>query len=205
MKQISKQRQTGSQQKTSLNLPGMISIFTYLIFFFISSALLFPVPQSSSASAATEKTGGTDGKSVGKSIKYYRVDKVMTVSGDISEIKSEKSYNRSNFIVVYLKDIKTKQPYKVEISPDWYFQLDLMKGNRIEVTGALNRIEKQNLVMTRTLVFQGKEYHFRDKNGFPLWRGEGRSYKGKGYGRGRGQGRGRGSSRQNRNRGGHRR
>lgn len=145
-----------------------------------------------------------------ESIKYFRVDKVVTVTGEITDIKSEKSYHKNNFIMVYLKEKKTGQSYKIEVSPDWFFNLDLMKGQRIQVTGSINTVKNaplnsentyntsntnntnntnnlnnlnngketgQNLIMTQSLVFQGQIFHFRDKSGFPLWRGKGKYYK----------------------------
>lgn len=112
-----------------------------------------------------------------ENIKYFRVDKIITVTGKITDIKTEKSYHRSDFIVVYLKEEKTDREYKIEISPDWYFNLDLVKGQKIQVTGSHNKIGSNDLVMTQSLVFQGKAFHFRDKSGFPLWRGKGRFYK----------------------------
>lgn len=115
-----------------------------------------------------------------ENIKYYRVDKIITVTGEITDIKTEKSYHRSHFIVVYLNEEKTNRVYKIEISPDWYCNLDLVKGQKIQVTGSLNKIGNDDLVMTQSLVFQGKTFHFRDKSGFPLWRGKGRFYKGAG-------------------------
>jgi hypothetical protein len=123
-----------------------------------------------------------------ENIKYYRVDKIITVTGEITDIKTEKSYHRSYFTVVYLKEEKSNRVYKIEISPDWYCNLDLVKGQKIRVTGSLNKIGNNDLVMTQFLVFQGKTYHFRDKSGFPLWRGKGRFYKRAGQRRRRRQG-----------------
>jgi hypothetical protein len=143
-----------------------------------------------------------------EAIKYFRVDKVVTVTGEITDIKSEKSYRKNNFINIYLKEKKTDHLFKIEVSPDWFFNLDLLKGQQIQVTGSvcsmkgnslinentsnvsnLNSVNNtkpgkfagQLLIMTQSLVFQGQIFHFRDKSGFPLWRGKGRQYKSSGH------------------------
>jgi hypothetical protein len=115
-----------------------------------------------------------------ENIKYYRVDQVITVTGEITDIKTEKSYHKSDFIVVYLKEKKTGHLYKIEVSPDWFFDLDMASGQKIQVTGSHNKIDNVDLIMTRTLVCGGEVYQFRDESGFPLWRGKGRYLKGSG-------------------------
>jgi hypothetical protein len=120
-------------------------------------------------------------------VKYFQVDKVKTIKGEITDIKTEKSYHRNDFIVIYLK-VKEKtgeEIYQVEVSPEWFFAMDLMKGSKIEVTGSYCTINDQSLIMTKSITFQGEKYEFRDKYGFPLWRGKGKYMK-KGY-RGKGK------------------
>lgn len=109
-------------------------------------------------------------------IKYFRVDKVITVAGTVTAIKSEKNYDskKSDFVVAYVNDKKSGEQYKIELSPAWYFNLDIMVGSRVRITGSHNRINGQHLLMTQSLVFQGDIFHFRDKSGFPLWRGKSR-------------------------------
>lgn len=70
-------------------------------------------------------------------IKYYRVDNVKTITGEIVDIKSEKSYHKNNFTVIYLKEKKSGEIYRVEVSPEWYFDIDIMKGGKIEITGSV--------------------------------------------------------------------
>lgn len=120
-------------------------------------------------------------------VKYFQVDKVKTIRGEIIDIKTEKSYHKNDFIVIYLK-VKEKtgeEIYRVEVSPEWFFAMDLMKGSKIEVTGSYSAISDQSLMMTQSITFQGEKYEFRDKYGFPLWRGKGKYMK-QGY-RGRGK------------------
>jgi hypothetical protein len=112
-------------------------------------------------------------------LKYFQVDKIKTIRGEITYIKTEKSYHRNDFIVIYLK-VKEKtgeEIYRVEVSPEWFFAMDLMKGSKIEVTGSYCTINDQSLIMTQTITFLGEKYEFRDKYGFPLWRGKGKYMK----------------------------
>lgn len=120
-------------------------------------------------------------------VKYFQVDKVKTIRGEITGIKTEKTYHMNDFIVIYLKvkEETGEKIYRVEVSPEWFFAMDLMKGSKIEVTGAYCTINDQSLIMTQSITFQGEKYEFRDKYGFPLWRGKGKYMK-QGY-RGRGK------------------
>lgn len=126
-------------------------------------------------------------------VKYFQVDKVKTIRGEIIDIKTEKSYHKNDFIVIYLK-VKEKtgeEIYRVEVSPEWFFAMDLMKGSKIEVTGSYNTISGQGLMMTQSITFQGEKYEFRDKYGFPLWRGKGKYMKQGSRGQGKRKRRGR--------------
>ena len=121
-----------------------------------------------------------------KPVKYFQVDKVKTLKGEITKIKREKSYFKDNFIILYLKvkDKLGEEIYRVEVSPEWFFAMDLMKGSKVEVTGSISKVNDQSLIMTQSITYMGERYKFRDKNGFPLWRGKGkfmkRSFQGKG-------------------------
>jgi hypothetical protein len=108
-----------------------------------------------------------------KQLKYYRIDTVKTVKGEIAAVKNEPCYNKKNFIVIYLKEKESGETYRVEVSPQWYFSMDLMIGSRIEVTGSFSQANGINQIMTRSIMFQGELFRFRDKSGFPLWRKKG--------------------------------
>jgi len=126
-------------------------------------------------------------------LKYFQVDKVKTVRGEITGIKTERTYHRNDFIVIYLK-VKEKtgeEIYRAEVSPGWFFTMDLMKGGKIEVTGSYCTIDGQSLMMTQSITFQGEKYEFRDKYGFPLWRGRGKYMKPGDRGQGKRKRRGR--------------
>lgn len=115
----------------------------------------------------------TAGISAQEPIKYYRVDSVKTIKGEITDIKIEKSFHKNNFTVIYLKEKESGEMYKVEVSPEWFFSIDLMKGSIIEITGSCTRENNVYTMMTRSIAYQGEIFHFRDKYGFPLWRGKG--------------------------------
>lgn len=109
-------------------------------------------------------------------IKYYRLNNVINLKGKILDIKAEKSYRRHKFINIYLQGEQKKVIYKVELSPDWFYDMKLKKGSRVEITGSLNRSGKKDLIIARKVIFQKKIFYFRDKDGFPLWRGKRRQY-----------------------------
>jgi len=109
--------------------------------------------------------------------KYYRLDQVMTLKGEITEIKNEECYRNNNFMVIYVKRPAAAADdaaalYRVELAPDWYYNVELMKGSSIEVTGSYTKTKEENLIIARSIIFQGELYRFRDKNGFPLWQGK---------------------------------
>ena len=118
-----------------------------------------------------------------RQIKYYRVDSIKTIKGEIVDITSEKSYHKRDFTVIYLKEKKSGEIYRVEVSPKWYFNMDLMKGSEIEVTGSYCRMDDKHLLMTCSITFQGELHQFRDKYGFPLWRGQRKYMSPRGKGR----------------------
>ncbi len=110
--------------------------------------------------------------------KYYRVDQVKTVTGEVQEIKSEPCFNDKIFMVIYLREKKTGRTYRVEVSPQWYYHLELMVGSLVEVTGSFSENKGGYHLMVRTVTYRGEHFHFRDKNGFPLWRGKGKGARG---------------------------
>jgi len=107
-------------------------------------------------------------------VDYYRIDTVRTIYGEIMDIRTEKSFKKKDFTVLYVKEKKTDKLYRVEVSPQWFFDLDLMVGSRLEISGSVKPGGDLNRMMTRSITYQGDVFHFRDGNGFPLWRGRGR-------------------------------
>jgi hypothetical protein len=111
-------------------------------------------------------------------VKYYRVDQVDTMQGEIIAIKTEKCYQENDFVVLYLKEKTSGETYRVEVSPGWFFTLDLMEGSQIEVTGSSSKAGETNLVIAQSITFRGELSQFRDQSGFPLWRGKGKHLQG---------------------------
>lgn len=131
----------------------------------------------------------TQPKPKGKSIVYYRVDKVITIRGKVTKITSEKSYHKKEFTVIYLEDKKSGKTFRVDVSPQWFFKMDIMTGSFVEVTGSYSRTGGVHMMLTRSITYGGEHYEFRDKMGFPLWRGrrKGGDQPGKGRQRQRGR------------------
>lgn len=137
-----------------------------------------------------------------KELRYYRIDTVKTISGHITAVKSERSFHKKEFTVLYIKEKKNGKIYRVEVAPQWFFDLDLVTGSRIEVQGSFSRTGGMNQIMTRSITFQGEQHQFRDSSGFPMWRGKnrGNKYRGRrnrrhGQGRDKGKGKGKGKGR----------
>jgi len=104
-------------------------------------------------------------------IKYFKLDKIVTVSGEILKIRTDTKEHKSDFIIFELKS-KKNEFYTVEVSPKWFYKIDIVNGNFIEVKGSLNIVNKKNIILTQSITQQGEIYYFRDKFGFPLWRGK---------------------------------
>ncbi len=133
-----------------------------------------------------------------ETVNYYRVDKVITIRGEITDVKNEACFANDEFIIIYLKEAKNKTIYRVEVSPRWFFTTEVKIGATIEITGSSYKTNETEVIMARSMSYQGQMHQFRDKYGFPLWRGKGeRMGKGKhmnGGRRGNGAMKGRGHS-----------
>ena len=124
-------------------------------------------------------------------VKYYRVDQVSTLQGEIIALKTEKCYQDNDFVVLYLKEKTSGETYRVEVSPGWFFTMALREGSQVEVTGSTGKVAETNLLIAQSITYRGKLYQFRDKSGFPLWRGKGKYMKHAHQGKGKRQKRGR--------------
>ncbi len=104
---------------------------------------------------------------------FYNVDKEITVKGTIKEIKMEPLYkNTSPFLVIILKENKTNNIFKVEISPVWFFDHDFHQGEYLVVKGSFYASEENvRNIITREVQFSGQTLFLRDQHGFPNWRG----------------------------------
>jgi len=107
-----------------------------------------------------------------KGFKFYNIDSVIKVKAKVIDIKQEKTYKKNNFIIIYLEELKTGNKLKAEVSPFWFFNLDINKGSLIEIQGSKIKYNKTDYLITKSIIYQGEIYEFRDKLGFPLWRGK---------------------------------
>ena len=104
--------------------------------------------------------------------KYFRIDKIVSVSGKIIKIRMEDSYRKNKFIIFELKELKSNNQYDIEVSPLWFYGLDVAEGSMVEVKGSLNILKENKIILAQTIIFEGEVFNFRDKFGFPLWRGK---------------------------------
>lgn len=104
-------------------------------------------------------------------LKYFRMDKIVSVTGKILRIRMEDRYRKNRFIVLELKEKKTEKVFDVEVSPLWFYQVDVVEGSIVSVKGSLNHLDKKDVILAQSLTFSGEIFSFRDKFGFPLWRG----------------------------------
>jgi len=110
-------------------------------------------------------------------IKYFRMDKIVSVTGEIMAIRTEDRYRKNKFIVIEIKETQSGEIYDIEVAPLWFYKVDIVTGSIIEVNGSLNQIDKKRIVLTQSIIFQGEVFNFRDKFGFPLWRGDKRTFR----------------------------
>lgn len=113
--------------------------------------------------------------------KYFRIDKIISVSGKIIKIRMEESYRKNKFIIFELEELKSDKTYDVEVSPQWFYGLDVAEGSMLEVKGSLNILNARNLILAQSIIFEGEVFNFRDKFGFPLWRGKRQGYRNTGW------------------------
>ncbi|MDQ1353969.1 MAG: hypothetical protein QG657_4278 [Acidobacteriota bacterium] len=107
-------------------------------------------------------------------IKYFRLDSIIKITGEVKDIKTEKCYKGDHFSVLYIKDQSSDRQYKVEVSPAWFFNLEVKTGKTIAVTGSYMQIGQEHIIMAQELELEGKIVNYRDRLGFPLWRGRGK-------------------------------
>ncbi len=116
---------------------------------------------------------------------FYNVDTERRVEGLIREVLFEPRYeDRAPFLIVVLEEKNTGQLYKAEISPAWFFEHDLHKGERIKMIGSFYAKDDEYFLIARELQVGGETFRLRDSRGFPNWRGG--PTKGKMQRRGRG-------------------
>ena len=104
---------------------------------------------------------------------YYNPDKEIKVEGSVQKIIMEPRYkNSAPFLIIILDENKTKQRFRIEISPTWFFDHDLHKGENMVVLGSLYKTGENDLnIIAKQVRFRGENLILRDKHGFPNWRG----------------------------------
>ncbi len=115
--------------------------------------------------------GGTD------KYKYFRLDNIITVSGEIAKIRMETTNKKNKFVILELKNTKGNKIYVIEVSPLWFYKVDVVVGSLIRVKGSLNNMKEKKIILAQSIIFEGEIYNFRDKLGFPLWRGGNRGFR----------------------------
>jgi hypothetical protein len=118
---------------------------------------------------------------------FYSVDTERRIEGTIKDVVFEPRYgDRASFLILLLEEKGARTLYRVEISPAWFFDRDLHKGEKVKVIGSYYTTKDgTNVLIARQLQAGGETFMLRDSRGFPSWRGG--AAKAKGWRR-RGQG-----------------
>ncbi len=117
--------------------------------------------------------------------RFYNVDTEKQVEGVIEQVLFEPRYeDRAPFLIVIIEEKKTSQKYRVEVSPVWFFERDLHKGEPVKIIGSVYTKGEEAYVIARELKTGGETFMLRDSRGFPNWRGGPMKQKGKRRGRG---------------------
>jgi hypothetical protein len=80
--------------------------------------------------------------------KYFRLDKIVTVSGKMLTVKIDTYSGRKNFMVLKLKD-QNHILYRIEVSPGWFYKANIIKDDFVQIKGSLNIINKNNIILRK--------------------------------------------------------
>jgi hypothetical protein len=103
---------------------------------------------------------------------FYNVDKETTIEGQIEDFKFESRYEgKGYFLILMVKDKASGQLIEVETAPVSFFNIDIYKGEKIQLVGSLTEDKKQGkkLVLARELKINNQTIVLRDRHGFPAW------------------------------------
>jgi hypothetical protein len=116
---------------------------------------------------------GPAGQAPGRqSAPFYNVDTEKQVEGTIRELLFEPRYqDKAPFLVLVIEEKKTGEVYRAEISPAWFFDYDLHKGEIVRVVGSAYSKDDTQYLIARRLQCGGETFLLRDSRGFPSWRG----------------------------------
>ncbi|MGB7295011.1 MAG: hypothetical protein WBC70_05425 [Candidatus Aminicenantales bacterium] len=112
-------------------------------------------------------------EAAGQTAHFYNVDTEQQVEGVIREILFEPRYeDRASFLILILEEKKSREIYRAEISPVWFFDHDLHVGESVKIVGSLYSNKDGNrFIIARELQSSGETFLLRDSRGFPTWRG----------------------------------
>ncbi len=147
---------------------------------------IFPLVVLLAAGAVLAAIGQQPEKSGDQlSSRFYNVDTEKQLDGIVEQVLFEPRYqDRAPFLVVIIEEKKTAQKYRVEVSPAWFFNRDLHKGEPVKIVGSVGGKDDDLYIIARELKTGGETFRLRDSRGFPNWRGGPMKQKGKRQGRG---------------------
>ncbi len=104
---------------------------------------------------------------------FYSVDSERRIEGTVKDVVLEPRYgDRASFLILLLEEKGPGTLYRVEISPAWFFDRDLHKGEKVKVVGSFYAAKDgTNILIARQLRAGGETFMLRDSRGFPNWRG----------------------------------
>jgi hypothetical protein len=104
---------------------------------------------------------------------YYNVKSEIRIEGLVQDIRFEPRYEgTAPFLILALEERTTKRLFHVEISPAWFFERDVHKGEPMKIVGSLVASEGlPSLLIAREVQVPGETINVRDARGFPNWRG----------------------------------
>jgi hypothetical protein len=114
--------------------------------------------------------------------KHFNRGSIQTVSGEITEVFSDKGYHYQDFVYINLS-VKDGGTIKIEMAPHWFIPVEFSQKDHVTVTGSKVEVDKKTVIIAQSIQTEEKTILLRDKYGFPLWRG-----RGKGHGRRRHRG-----------------
>lgn len=107
-----------------------------------------------------------------QSAPFYNVDSEKQIEGTILDLVFEPRYkDRAPFLIVVIEEKSTGEVYRAEISPVWFFDYDLHKGESVKVIGSTYTKDDFRHIIARRLQCGGETFLLRDSRGFPSWRG----------------------------------
>jgi hypothetical protein len=108
-------------------------------------------------------------KTADHSMPKYDVAKEVTLKGTIDDVKE---MTMGKDVGVHLIVKTATETIEVRLCPSSYvkdFEVNLTKGQSIQVTGSRVKIEDKEIILARELVQGNNTVTLRDKGGDPVW------------------------------------